>query len=167
MVGKGCLKSNEEAGGTLLTPRSGHIRRWEVMTEHEVGGAFLQEVVHTAGCAHNCPWLPEVPVEGSHKMERALRWGRKETYRSARASDVGGEGWLESLVFGARVIRGKHSEIGPTVSRLMVGKPAWVWGLLGSWVMWHSCQSRRRRPGRGHLIRVPEGLWGSGWDCLA
>lgn len=55
MVGKACLKSNEEAGGTLLSSRSGCIRRWEVTTEHEAEGAFLQEVVYTAGCAYNCP----------------------------------------------------------------------------------------------------------------
>ena len=56
-------------------------------------------------------------------MGRALRGGRKETYRAIAASNVEEERLLKSLVFGARVVWGKHSEIGPTVSRHMVGKP--------------------------------------------
>ena len=57
-------------------------------TEHEAEGVFLQEVVYTGGCAHNCPGVPEGPVEGFHKMGMALRGGRKETYRAIAASNV-------------------------------------------------------------------------------
>lgn len=167
MVGKGCLKSTEEAGGTLLNSRSGGIRRWERSSQQ---CRWLQRMKRKE-CSYK-RWciqegVPTTALEFQRPQWKGfIRWGRlwggaKETYRAIAASDVGEEGWLKSLVFGARVVWGKHGDIGPTVSRHVVGKPPWAWGLLGSWVMWHSCQPVRRRPGRGHLIRVFRDPWRS------
>ena len=167
MVGKGYLKSNEEAGGTLLNSRSGCIRRWEVTTEHEHSykrWCIQQGVPTTALDFQRAQW------------KGLIRWGGLWGGAGKRHTDLQGlPMWGERDDL--RVWCLEPGLLGESTVRLVQQSQGSWWGSQheceGCWGL-GSCDIPANQGGGGRAedilseyAEIPEGLWGLGWDCLA